>query len=327
MSKIRNLERDTNSRLGRNEREKANEELRSKLKAAETLCESLMDENEDMKKEIRDLEEEIYEMQDNFREEQADEYTSLRKSLEQSNKNCRILSFKLRKIERKAEQLESEKTDIEKKYDEVKRIEEVLKKFGNEYKNRSQKKTNSDYTTRVQLKKMVEDMEKEIGEYLNKKKTKPFDFHLKLKCNFENSYFNFLGDVFGIFASIIEGKDFDSTSIKTPENNAKYDKLAKEHDTLKLKLENTMKELAIEKEKKKTETKLMIDNKNADAQSRELVFPFYLFPKPKKETSHCARLSSQWRKAWRIPWPREKWKKNLGTQRGSSFRKKKKNWN
>jgi mitofilin len=37
------------------------------LKAAEMLCESLMDENEDMKKEIRELEEEIYEMQDSFR--------------------------------------------------------------------------------------------------------------------------------------------------------------------------------------------------------------------------------------------------------------------
>ncbi|XP_043284531.1 plectin isoform X2 [Venturia canescens] len=237
MTKIRNLERDTNSRLGRNEREKASEELRSKLKAAETLCESLMDENEDMKKEIRDLEEEIYEMQDNFREEQADEYTSLRKSLEQSNKNCRILSFKLRKIERKAEQLETEKGDIEKKYDEVKRIEEVLKKFGDEYKNRSQKKSNSDYSTRVQLKKMVEDMEKEIG------------------------------DVFGIFASIIEGKGFDATAVKGPENNAKYEKLLKEHETVKLKLENTMKELAIEKEKKKAEAKLVVDNKNADAQS------------------------------------------------------------
>lgn len=43
------------------------EQLRAKLLAAETLCEELMDENEDMKKELRDLEEEIEEMQDNFR--------------------------------------------------------------------------------------------------------------------------------------------------------------------------------------------------------------------------------------------------------------------
>lgn len=91
----------------------------AKLTAAETLCEELMDENEDMKKELRELEEEIEEMQDNFREDQADEYSSLKKELEQTTKNCRILSFKLRKSERKAEQLELEKIEAEKKYKEV----------------------------------------------------------------------------------------------------------------------------------------------------------------------------------------------------------------
>ncbi|XP_054266428.1 early endosome antigen 1 isoform X2 [Macrosteles quadrilineatus] len=99
--------------------EKEAEALRAKLHAAETLCEELMDENEDMKKELRDLEEEMDEMQDNFREEQADEYTSLKKELEQSNKNCRILSFKLRKSERKAEALEAEKLEAEKKCREL----------------------------------------------------------------------------------------------------------------------------------------------------------------------------------------------------------------
>lgn len=44
-----------------------------------------------------------------FREEQADEYTSLKKELEQTTKNCRILSFKLRKAERRTEQLEAER--------------------------------------------------------------------------------------------------------------------------------------------------------------------------------------------------------------------------
>lgn len=53
------------------------------------------------------------------RDEQADEYTRLRKSLEQSNKNCRILSFKLRKVERKTEELETERSDLEKKNEEV----------------------------------------------------------------------------------------------------------------------------------------------------------------------------------------------------------------
>lgn len=67
VSKIKSLERELNMKTHKNERERVNEELRSKLKAAETLCESLMDENEDMKKEVRELEDEIYEMQDSFR--------------------------------------------------------------------------------------------------------------------------------------------------------------------------------------------------------------------------------------------------------------------
>lgn len=53
------------------------------------------------------------------REDQADEYSSLRRELEQTIKNCRVLSFKLKKTERKAEQLEQEKADQEKKLLEV----------------------------------------------------------------------------------------------------------------------------------------------------------------------------------------------------------------
>ncbi|KAK9505733.1 hypothetical protein O3M35_009721 [Rhynocoris fuscipes] len=93
--------------------------LREKLNAAESLCEELMDANEEMKREIRDMEEEMDEMQDKFREDRADEYTSLKKELEQATKNCRILSFKLRKAERRAEQLDSEKMEAERKCREV----------------------------------------------------------------------------------------------------------------------------------------------------------------------------------------------------------------
>lgn len=67
LSKIRDLENEARYKLNRRDTDKMGEDLKSKLKAAETLCESLMDENEDMKKEIRELEEEICEMQDNFR--------------------------------------------------------------------------------------------------------------------------------------------------------------------------------------------------------------------------------------------------------------------
>lgn len=67
LTKIRDLEKEVNSKTFRGERDREKDELRSKLKAAENLCESLMDDNEDMKKEIRQLEEEIYELQDTFR--------------------------------------------------------------------------------------------------------------------------------------------------------------------------------------------------------------------------------------------------------------------
>ncbi|XP_046966451.1 centromere-associated protein E [Vanessa cardui] len=117
--RIKEMEADIESRPSVEAQTRQIEQLRAKLLAAETLCEELMDENEDMKKELRDLEEEIEEMQDNFREDQADEYSSLRRELEQTIKNCRVLSFKLKKTERRAEQLEQEKADQEKKLLEI----------------------------------------------------------------------------------------------------------------------------------------------------------------------------------------------------------------
>ncbi|KAJ3639906.1 hypothetical protein Zmor_003275 [Zophobas morio] len=117
--RVKELEEEIEQRPTAQSAQKIADELRSKLLAAETLCEELMDENEDIKKELRDMEEQMDEMQDNFREDQAVEYTSLKKELDQTTKNCRILSFKLRKAERKTEQLEREKEDSEKKLKEI----------------------------------------------------------------------------------------------------------------------------------------------------------------------------------------------------------------
>lgn len=117
--RVKELEVDLDQRPTAQSAQKIADELRSKLLAAETLCEELMDENEDIKKELRDVEEQMDEMQDNFREDQAVEYTSLKKELDQTTKNCRILSFKLRKSERKSEQLEHEKSEYDKKLKEV----------------------------------------------------------------------------------------------------------------------------------------------------------------------------------------------------------------
>lgn len=65
--RVKELEADLDLRPTAQEAQKVADELRSKLLAAETVCEELMDENEDMKKELRDMEEQIDEMQDNFR--------------------------------------------------------------------------------------------------------------------------------------------------------------------------------------------------------------------------------------------------------------------
>lgn len=64
--KVRELEEDLELRPTAQQAQKVADELRSKLLAAETLCEELMDENEDIKKELRDMEEQIDEIKDNF---------------------------------------------------------------------------------------------------------------------------------------------------------------------------------------------------------------------------------------------------------------------
>ncbi|XP_035911133.1 titin homolog isoform X2 [Anopheles stephensi] len=125
-TKLKEMTADINVRGSRG----MEEQLRQKLEQAETLCEELMDENEEIKRELRNMETEIEEMHDNFREEQADEYASLKKELDQTTKNCRILSFKLKKSDRRIEQLESEKAALGASGDlaaKIKQLEDELK--------------------------------------------------------------------------------------------------------------------------------------------------------------------------------------------------------
>ncbi|CAM6000667.1 unnamed protein product [Sphagnum balticum] len=49
-------------------------QLRDKLRAAEQLCEEYMDDNEQLKRDMRDLQTEIDESQDQYREEEIDEF-------------------------------------------------------------------------------------------------------------------------------------------------------------------------------------------------------------------------------------------------------------
>jgi DNA repair exonuclease SbcCD ATPase subunit len=148
-AKVKEVTNDAKSRGGKS----LEETLRNKLEQAERMCEALMDENEDMKRELKNMESEIDEMQDNFREEQADEYVSVKKELEVTTKNCRILSFKLKKSERKMEQLELEKqaagsnqssselvTKIKQLEDELKVANEVARRLQTESESQTTKK-------------------------------------------------------------------------------------------------------------------------------------------------------------------------------------------
>lgn len=125
ISKIKDMERNTNTRTAKT----FEEEMRKKLQAAEQLCEELMDENNEMKKELRNMAQEAEELQDTFREDQADEYSTIKKELETTTKNCRILSFKLKKSDRKIEQLEGERQNSSPidLTNQVKKLEEELR--------------------------------------------------------------------------------------------------------------------------------------------------------------------------------------------------------
>uniref|UniRef100_T1JA69 Leucine zipper homeobox-associated domain-containing protein n=1 Tax=Strigamia maritima TaxID=126957 RepID=T1JA69_STRMM len=112
---IKEIQEELDRRPSPEEVNRTIEELKQKLVVTESLYEELLDENDDFKREIRDLEDEIEELQDNFREDQADEYGVLKKELEQTAKNCRILQFKLRKSEKRCDQLDSDKIQYEDK--------------------------------------------------------------------------------------------------------------------------------------------------------------------------------------------------------------------
>lgn len=66
-------------------------------------------ENDTLHEELQDIRHEMEELQDQFRLDDADEFRQLQAELEIAAKNCRILQFKLRKLEKKNESLETEK--------------------------------------------------------------------------------------------------------------------------------------------------------------------------------------------------------------------------
>lgn len=89
-------------------------QLRNQLSESQKLVQQLTQENEDIKKDVKSLEVEFQELHDNFHEDQSSEFRVLKRELEATAKNCRVMQFKLRKTERLIEQLENEKIDLKK---------------------------------------------------------------------------------------------------------------------------------------------------------------------------------------------------------------------
>lgn len=112
---VKELQEEVDKKNADEDAKKEAETLRVKLQQAESLCEELMEENEEIKKEVQDLEEQLEELQDSYREDQQSEYQDLKKELESTSKNCRVLQFKLRKAERRCEQLELERGQLDDK--------------------------------------------------------------------------------------------------------------------------------------------------------------------------------------------------------------------
>ncbi|XP_067666411.1 uncharacterized protein [Haliotis asinina] len=87
--------------------------LSQKFRDSEKDVGEVEEENAKLKREIREIREEMEEMYDTFRENEVDEFRDMQKELEITAKNCRILQFKLRKSERRIEQVEADKTHYE----------------------------------------------------------------------------------------------------------------------------------------------------------------------------------------------------------------------
>ena len=116
-----------NSLKAQVEQNKTNEEIISKStsdgehKSEEKSVEEIIEENEELKHEIADLKLEMDEMYDSFRDQEAEEFRELQKELEITAKNCRILQFKLRKLERHNDQVEQDRNQYE---DRLRRLQD-----------------------------------------------------------------------------------------------------------------------------------------------------------------------------------------------------------
>lgn len=89
--------------------------LEEDLEAAEQELEEVKEENKELQRLIMEMKNEMDEMHDHFREHDHDEFREIQKELDMTAKNCRILQFKLRKAERRNDQIEQDRIQYEEK--------------------------------------------------------------------------------------------------------------------------------------------------------------------------------------------------------------------
>ncbi len=89
--------------------------LKRKVEDSEMIAFEKEELTHSLRDEINDLHLEMEEIHDQFREEETLEFREIQKELEATAKNCRILQFKLRKAERRNEQVESDRAQYEHK--------------------------------------------------------------------------------------------------------------------------------------------------------------------------------------------------------------------
>lgn len=90
-------------------------DLQTRLRDAESSLVDAREEIDELREEIDDLKLELEEAADRVREGDLEEYRDLKHDLDQVTKECRILQYRLRKSDRKLEQVEQEKSELEAK--------------------------------------------------------------------------------------------------------------------------------------------------------------------------------------------------------------------
>ena len=113
--RLKEVETQLERRPIASETNKTISELQTRLKYYEKKSGDLEAENNELTSNVQNLEQEMEEVQDNFREDEVDEYRHLKRDLEATAKNCRVLQFKLKKAEKSIIELTGEKSDLEQK--------------------------------------------------------------------------------------------------------------------------------------------------------------------------------------------------------------------